>query len=168
MGSHEHLGTVRDLNVAGARIAREVADETSTPERPRWVVGVLGPTSKTCSISPDVNDPSRRDVTFDELRDAYTEALDGLIEGGADVVMIETIFDTLNAKAAIFAIMAYREERDLDIPIMISGTITDLSGRTLSGQTVEAFWNSVRHAEPLSVGWSQLCARGEGSQGVRR
>ena len=148
----------RDLNVAGARIAREVADETSTPERPRWVVGVLGPTSKTCSISPDVNDPSRRDVTFDELRDAYTEALDGLIEGGADVVMIETIFDTLNAKAAIFAIMAYREERDLDIPIMISGTITDLSGRTLSGQTVEAFWNSVRHAEPLSVGLN--CALG--------
>ncbi len=152
----EHLA--RDLNVAGAKIARTVADELSTPERPRWVVGVLGPTSKTCSISPDVNDPARRDVTFDELRDAYTEALDGLLEGGADVVMIETIFDTLNAKAAIYAVMAYRDEHDVDIPLMISGTITDLSGRTLSGQTAEAFWNSVRHAKPLSVGLN--CALG--------
>ena len=152
----EHLA--RELNVAGARIARQVADEVSTPERPRWVVGVLGPTSKTCSISPDVNDPARRDVTFDQLRDAYTEALDGLIEGGADVIMIETIFDTLNAKAAIYAVMAYREEHDLDIPLMVSGTITDLSGRTLSGQTVEAFWNSVRHSNPLSVGLN--CALG--------
>ena len=148
----------RELNVEGARIAREVADAASTTDRPRWVVGVLGPTSKTCSISPDVNDPARRDVTFDELRDAYSEALDGLIEGGSDVIMIETIFDTLNAKAAIFAVMEYRDEHDLDIPIMISGTITDLSGRTLSGQTVEAFWNSVRHAEPLSVGLN--CALG--------
>lgn len=148
----------RDLNVAGAQIARAVADEISTPERPRWVVGVLGPTSKTCSISPDVNDPARRDITFDELRDAYTEALDGLLEGGADVIMIETIFDTLNAKAAIYAIMAYRDTHDIDIPIMISGTITDLSGRTLSGQTAEAFWNSVRHAKPLSVGLN--CALG--------
>ena len=121
-------------------------------------MGVLGPTSKTCSISPDVNDPARRDVTFDQLRDAYTEALDGLIEGGADVIMIETIFDTLNAKAAIYAVMAYREEHDLDIPLMVSGTITDLSGRTLSGQTVEAFWNSVRHSNPLSVGLN--CALG--------
>ncbi len=152
----EHLA--RELNVAGAQIARAVADETGTPERPRWVVGVLGPTSKTCSISPDVNDPARRDVTFDELRDAYTEALDGLLEGGADVIMIETIFDTLNAKAAIFAVMAYRDEHDIDIPLMISGTITDLSGRTLSGQTAEAFWNSVRHAKPLSVGLN--CALG--------
>ena len=148
----------RDLNVAGARLAREVADERGTPERPIWVVGVLGPTSKTCSISPDVNDPARRDVTFDSLRDAYTDALDGLIEGGADVIMIETIFDTLNAKAAIYAVMAYREANDLDIPLMISGTITDLSGRTLSGQTVDAFWNSVRHAKPLSVGLN--CALG--------
>ena len=148
----------RELNVVGARLAREVADELSTPDRPRWVVGVLGPTSKTCSISPDVNDPARRDVTFDELRHAYTDALDGLIEGGADVIMIETIFDTLNAKAAIYAVMAYRDEHDLDIPLMISGTITDLSGRTLSGQTAEAFWNSVRHAQPLSVGLN--CALG--------
>ncbi|MCL4154454.1 UNVERIFIED_CONTAM: hypothetical protein GTU68_064346, partial [Idotea baltica] len=152
----QHLA--RDLNVAGAKIARTVADELSTPERPRWVVGVLGPTSKTCSISPDVNDPARRDVTFDELRDAYTEALDGLLEGGADVIMIETIFDTLNAKAAIFAVMTYRDEHNIDIPLMISGTITDLSGRTLSGQTAEAFWNSVRHAKPLSVGLN--CALG--------
>jgi len=152
----EHLA--RELNVAGAQIARSVADELSTPGRPRWVVGVLGPTSKTCSISPDVNDPARRDVTFDELRDAYTEALDGLLEGGADVIMIETIFDTLNAKAAIYAVMAYRDEHDVDIPLMISGTITDLSGRTLSGQTAEAFWNSVRHAKPLSVGLN--CALG--------
>ena len=152
----QHLA--RELNVAGARLARSVADELSTPDRPRWVVGVLGPTSKTCSISPDVNDPARRDVTFDELRDAYREALDGLLEGGADVIMIETIFDTLNAKAAIYAVMAYRDEHDVEIPLMISGTITDLSGRTLSGQTAEAFWNSVRHAKPLSVGLN--CALG--------
>ena len=152
----QHLA--RELNVVGAQIARTVADQLSTPERPRWVVGVLGPTSKTCSISPDVNDPARRDVTFDELRDAYTDALDGLLEGGADVIMIETIFDTLNAKAAIYAVMAYRDEHDIDIPLMISGTITDLSGRTLSGQTAEAFWNSVRHAKPLSVGLN--CALG--------
>lgn len=152
----QHLA--RELNVVGAQIARSVADELSTPERPRWVVGVLGPTSKTCSISPDVNDPARRDVTFDELRDAYTDALDGLLEGGSDVIMIETIFDTLNAKAAIYAVMAYRDEHEIDIPLMISGTITDLSGRTLSGQTAEAFWNSVRHAKPLSVGLN--CALG--------
>ncbi len=147
-----------DLNVAGARIARQVADETSTPEHPRWVVGVLGPTSKTCSISPDVNDPARRDVTFDELAIAYTDAIYGLCAGGADVIMIETIFDTLNAKAAIYAVLHYAAEHEVDLPVMISGTITDLSGRTLSGQTVEAFWNSVRHANPLSVGLN--CALG--------
>jgi 5-methyltetrahydrofolate--homocysteine methyltransferase len=152
----EHLA--RKLNVAGARIARQVVDETSTPVNPFWVVGVLGPTSKTCSISPDINDPARRDVTFDELRIAYTDALEGLLEGGADVIMIETIFDTLNAKAAIYAVMEHREAQDIDIPLMISGTITDLSGRTLSGQTTEAFWNSVRHAKPLSVGLN--CALG--------
>ncbi len=148
----------RDLNVAGARIARSVADEASTRQRPRWVVGVLGPTSKTCSLSPDVEDPARRDITFDQLREAYSDALDGLLEGGADVIMIETIFDTLNAKAAIYAVMEYRDEEGIDIPLMISGTITDRSGRTLSGQTVEAFWNSVRHAKPLSVGLN--CALG--------
>ena len=146
----EHLA--RELNVAGARIARQVADELSTPDKPRWVVGVLGPTSKTCSISPDVNDPARRDVTFDELRAAYAQALDGLLEGGADVIMIETIFDTLNAKAAIYAVMERRETDGIDLPVMISGTITDRSGRTLSGQTTEAFWHSVRHAQPLAVG----------------
>ncbi|MFT6291186.1 MAG: 5-methyltetrahydrofolate--homocysteine methyltransferase [Ilumatobacter sp.] len=148
----------RELNVAGARIAREIADETSTPDDPRWVVGVLGPTSKTCSLSPDVNDPARRDVTFDQLRVAYTDALEGLLEGGADLIMIETIFDTLNAKAAIYAVMQYRDDHEIDIPLMISGTITDLSGRTLSGQTAEAFWNSVSHAKPLSVGLN--CALG--------
>ncbi len=152
----QHLA--RELNIAGARIARQVADELATTERPLWVVGVLGPTSKTCSMSPNVNDPARRDVTFDELRIAYTDALGGLIEGGADLIMIETIFDTLNAKAAIFAVMEYRDENGVDIPLMISGTITDLSGRTLSGQTTEAFWNSVRHANPLSVGLN--CALG--------
>ena len=148
----------RDLNVAGAELARAVADEYIANGTPKWVVGVLGPTSKTTSISPDVNDPARRDVSFDELRDAYTEALDGLLAGGSDVIMIETIFDTLNAKAAIYAVLAYADEHDVDIPLMISGTITDLSGRTLSGQTSEAFWNSVRHANPLSVGLN--CALG--------
>ncbi len=148
----------RRLNVAGAQVARRVADEMSTSDHPVWVVGVLGPTSKTCSISPDVNDPARRDISFDELRTAYADALDGLLEGGADVIMIETIFDTLNAKAGIYAVLEYGEAHGVDIPIMISGTITDLSGRTLSGQTVEAFWNSVRHAKPLSVGLN--CALG--------
>ena len=147
-----------DLNLHGARIARTVADETSTTARPRWVVGVLGPTSKTCSISPDVNDPAARNITFDELRDAYAEALDGLLAGGADAIMIETIFDTLNAKAAIYAVLEHRDRHGGDIPLMISGTITDRSGRTLSGQTVEAFWNSVRHGDPISVGLN--CALG--------
>jgi 5-methyltetrahydrofolate--homocysteine methyltransferase len=154
----EHLA--REINSQSARIARAVADAATAadPAKPRFVVGVLGPTSKTASLSPDVNDPARRDVTFDQLRDAYTEAIDGLVEGGVDVVMIETIFDTLNAKAAIYALLEYRETHNIDLPVMISGTITDLSGRTLSGQTAEAFWNSVRHAKPLSVGLN--CALG--------
>ena len=155
---YELEALARELNVAAASIARQVADDVSTEDRPRWVVGVLGPTSKTCSISPDVNDPARRDVTFDDLRVAYTEAIDGLLEGGVDAIMVETIFDTLNAKAAIYALLAYADDNEIDIPIMISGTITDLSGRTLSGQTVEAFWNSVRHANPISVGLN--CALG--------
>ncbi|OWL86331.1 methionine synthase (B12-dependent) [Halopseudomonas aestusnigri] len=149
-----------ELNVAGARVARQVCDAKTaeTPDRPRFVAGVLGPTSRTCSISPDVNDPGYRNVTFDELVENYTEATRGLIEGGADLILIETIFDTLNAKAAIFAVQQVFEEDSVELPIMISGTITDASGRTLSGQTTEAFWNSVRHANPISVGLN--CALG--------
>ncbi|QIH09439.1 MULTISPECIES: methionine synthase [unclassified Pseudomonas] len=151
---------VYELNVEGARVARKVADAKTleTPDKPRFVAGVLGPTSRTCSISPDVNDPGYRNVTFDELVSNYTEATRGLIEGGADLILIETIFDTLNAKAAIFAVQQVFEEDDVELPIMISGTITDASGRTLSGQTTEAFWNSVRHANPISVGLN--CALG--------
>ena len=151
---------VYELNVEGARIARQVADAKTleTPDRPRFVAGVLGPTSRTCSISPDVNDPGYRNVTFDELVVNYVEATRGLIEGGADLILIETIFDTLNAKAAIFAVQQVFEDDGVELPIMISGTITDASGRTLSGQTTEAFWNSVRHANPISVGLN--CALG--------
>lgn len=149
-----------ELNLAGARVAREVADAKTleTPDRPRFVAGVLGPTSRTCSISPDVNNPGYRNVTFDELVDNYTEATRGLVDGGADLILIETIFDTLNAKAAIFAVQGVFEAMGVELPIMISGTITDASGRTLSGQTTEAFWNSVRHAQPISVGLN--CALG--------
>lgn len=151
---------VYELNVEGARLAREVADAKTleTPDKPRFVAGVLGPTSRTCSISPDVNDPGYRNVTFDELVENYTEATRGLMEGGADLILIETIFDTLNAKAAIFAVQGVFEELGVELPIMISGTITDASGRTLSGQTTEAFWNSVSHAKPISVGLN--CALG--------
>nr|WP_207401633.1 MULTISPECIES: methionine synthase [Pseudomonas] len=151
---------VYELNVEGARLARRVADAKTleTPDKPRFVAGVLGPTSRTCSISPDVNDPGYRNVTFDELVENYTEASQGLIEGGADLILIETIFDTLNAKAAIFAVQGVFEELGFELPIMISGTITDASGRTLSGQTTEAFWNSVAHARPISVGLN--CALG--------
>ncbi|HCB44268.1 MAG TPA: methionine synthase, partial [Pseudomonas sp.] len=149
-----------ELNVAGARIARQVCDAKTaeTPDRPRFVAGVLGPTSRTCSISPDVNDPGYRNVTFDELVENYIESTRGLIEGGADLILIETIFDTLNAKAAIFAVQQVFEDDGIELPIMISGTITDASGRTLSGQTTEAFWNSVRHAKPISIGLN--CALG--------
>ena len=151
---------VYELNVEGARLARKVADAKTleTPDRPRFVAGVLGPTSRTCSLSPDVNNPGYRNVSFDELVENYTEATKGLIEGGADLILIETIFDTLNAKAAIFAVQGVFEEIGFELPIMISGTITDASGRTLSGQTTEAFWNSVRHAKPISVGLN--CALG--------
>jgi len=151
---------VYELNVEGARLAREVADAKTaeTPDRPRFVAGVLGPTSRTCSISPDVNNPGYRNVTFDLLVENYVEAARGLIEGGADLILIETIFDTLNAKAAIFAVQQVFEDEGVELPIMISGTITDASGRTLSGQTTEAFWNSVRHAKPISVGLN--CALG--------
>ncbi|UQN45291.1 methionine synthase [Agarivorans sp. B2Z047] len=149
-----------EINREAARIAREVADEVTAlnPERPRFVAGVLGPTNRTCSISPDVNDPGYRNVTFNELVEAYEESTKALIEGGSDLILIETIFDTLNAKAAVFAVKSVYDELGIDLPIMISGTITDASGRTLSGQTTEAFYNSLRHAEPISMGLN--CALG--------
>ncbi len=151
---------VYELNVESARIARQAADEytAKTPEKPRFVAGVLGPTARTASMSPDVNDPGFRNISFDELVVAYTEATRGLIDGGADIVLIETIFDTLNAKAAIFAVDQYFETIGYKLPVMISGTITDASGRTLSGQTVGAFWNSLKHIEPISFGFN--CALG--------
>jgi 5-methyltetrahydrofolate--homocysteine methyltransferase len=154
----EHLA--REINVEAARIARRACDEAEarTPDRPRLVAGAIGPTNRTASISPDVNDPGKRNVTFDELSVAYREAAEGLIEGGADLLLIETIFDTLNAKAVIYALEALFAERGERWPVMISGTITDASGRTLSGQTTEAFWNSVRHAQPFTVGLN--CALG--------
>ena len=154
----QHLA--RELNEAGARLAREACEaiEAVTPDKPRFVIGVLGPTSRTASISPDVNRPGFRAISFDELRVAYREATDGLIDGGADAIMVETIFDTLNAKAALFAIEEAFDARGARLPIMISGTITDASGRTLSGQTAEAFWYSLRHAQPLSIGLN--CALG--------
>jgi 5-methyltetrahydrofolate--homocysteine methyltransferase len=152
----------REMNLASARLAREACDRFSTPERPRFVAGAVGPQPKTASISPDVNDPGARNVTFDELRIAYDEQVRALVDGGADLLLLETIFDTLNAKAAVFAIdtiMAEREAAGLPrLPIMVSGTVTDASGRILSGQTVEAFWNSLRHARPLTVGLN--CALG--------
>ncbi len=150
---------VPELNRESARLAREVCDAVAAEtDVPRYVAGVLGPTSRTASLSPDVNDPAKRNVTFDELRDNYYEAASALIEGGADLIMIETIFDTLNAKAAIYALEELFDDLGRRLPVMISGTITDASGRTLSGQTTEAFWNSVRHANPLSVGLN--CALG--------
>jgi 5-methyltetrahydrofolate--homocysteine methyltransferase len=154
----QHL--VRELNREGARLARAACDaaEAVDPSRPRFAIGVLGPTSRTASLSPDVNRPGFRAVTFDELAHAYREATAGLIEGGADVLMVETIFDTLNAKAALFAIEDEFAARGARLPVMISGTITDASGRTLSGQTAEAFWYSLRHARPLSIGLN--CALG--------
>jgi 5-methyltetrahydrofolate--homocysteine methyltransferase len=149
-----------EINYVAARLAREAADGFTgrTPEKPRFVAGAIGPTNRTASLSPDVNNPGFRNVTFDELKEAYGEAAKGLVDGGADLLLVETIFDTLNAKAAIFAIQELLEEEGVEVPIMVSGTITDASGRTLSGQTTEAFWNSVRHVEPVSVGLN--CALG--------
>jgi 5-methyltetrahydrofolate--homocysteine methyltransferase len=154
----EHL--VPELNLTAARLAREAADEATAqnPDKPRFVAGVLGPTSRTATISPDVNDPGFRNVSFDQLRASYLEAIDGLVKGGVDILIVETVFDTLNAKAALFAIEEYFDTHNMRLPVMISGTITDASGRTLSGQTAEAFWNSVRHARPLSIGLN--CALG--------
>jgi len=148
----------REMNLASAQLAREVADAASTPERPRLVAGALGPTPRTASISPDVNDPGARNVTFDELRQSYLEQVLALIEGGVDALLVETIFDTLNAKAALFAIDEAFEASGEQLPLIVSGTVTDASGRLLSGQTVSAFWASVRHMRPLAVGLN--CALG--------
>ncbi|MUL65424.1 methionine synthase [Mycobacterium sp. CBMA 234] len=147
-----------ELNYAGAALAREACDEFSTPDKPRYVAGALGPTTRTASISPDVNDPGARNVSYDQLVAAYLEAANGLVDGGADIIIIETIFDSLNAKAAVFAVETLFEERGRRWPVIISGTITDASGRTLSGQVTEAFWNAIRHAKPIAVGLN--CALG--------
>jgi 5-methyltetrahydrofolate--homocysteine methyltransferase len=154
----QHL--VHELNFEAAKLARAAADEFTAkdPSRPRFVAGALGPTNRTASMSPEVNDPAFRNITFDELKAAYAEAVRGLVEGGVDILLLETIFDTLNAKAAIFAIDEFFATRGIHLPVIVSGTITDASGRTLSGQTPEAFWNSVRHARPLAVGLN--CALG--------
>jgi len=154
-----HMGHLAyEMNLVSAKLAREACDKYSTPDKPRFVAGALGPTPKTASISPDVGDPGARNVTFDQLVTAYIEQTRGLVEGDADVLLVETVFDTLNCKAALFAIDAYFEESGKRLPIMISGTVTDASGRILSGQTVTAFWNSVRHARPLTIGLN--CALG--------
>ncbi|WP_394752104.1 methionine synthase [Crenothrix sp.] len=160
MADYQMESLAYELNFAGANVAKQAADEytAKTPDKPRFVAGVLGPTARTASMSPDVNDPGFRNITFDELVVAYTEATRGLIDGGADIILIETIFDTLNAKAAIFAVDEYFETIGYKLPVMISGTITDASGRTLSGQTVGAFWNSLKHIEPISFGFN--CALG--------
>jgi 5-methyltetrahydrofolate--homocysteine methyltransferase len=148
----------REMNVAAATLARQAADKFSTPDKPRFVAGALGPTPRTASISPDVNDPGARNVDFEQLRAAYYEQVEGLVEGGADLLLVETIFDTLNAKAALFAVEEYFADSGERLPLIISGTVTDASGRILSGQTVSAFWHSVRHARPLAVGLN--CALG--------
>jgi 5-methyltetrahydrofolate--homocysteine methyltransferase len=157
-GDYDLSELAYEQNLESARLARVACDAYSTPEHPRFVAGALGPQPKTASISPDVNDPGARNVTFDELRVAYIEQLNGLLDGGVDLILIETIFDTLNAKAAIFAVEEVFEARNERLPVMISGTVTDASGRILSGQTVEGFWNSVRHARPITIGLN--CALG--------
>jgi 5-methyltetrahydrofolate--homocysteine methyltransferase len=152
----EHL--VADLNIANARANRKIADEFTAKDaengiiRPRFVVGAIGPTNKTLSLSPDVNDPGFREITFDYLKDVYRQQVDALVEGGVDFILIETVFDTLNAKAAVMAVLEAQEALGRDLPMMISMTLTDLSGRNLSGHTVEAFWYAVRHAKPLTIG----------------
>ncbi|WP_109808812.1 homocysteine S-methyltransferase family protein [Sphingosinithalassobacter portus] len=147
----EHL--VREINVESAKMARRVADEFEAKDgRPRFVAGAIGPTNKTLSLSPDVNDPGFREIDFDELKDVYREQVDALLEGGADFILIETVFDTLNAKAGIMAVGEAADALGRDVPIMLSMTLTDLSGRNLSGHTVEAFWHAVRHARPVTIG----------------
>ena len=147
-----------EINKQSARLAKAACDQYHTADKPRWVIGVLGPTNRTASISPDINRPEYRNVTFDELVAAYTEATEGLLAGGADVLMVETIFDTLNARAALFAVQTVLEQLPHEVPVMISGTIVDASGRTLSGQTLAAFYHSVRHVKPLAIGLN--CALG--------
>ncbi|WP_299184245.1 homocysteine S-methyltransferase family protein [uncultured Aquimarina sp.] len=160
MADYEMEELVYELNYQSAKIAKEVADEFTKkePHKPRFVAGSIGPTNRTASMSPDVNDPGFRAVTFDELRVAYKQQVEALLDGGSDILLVETIFDTLNAKAALFAIEEVKDERNIEVPIMISGTITDASGRTLSGQTAEAFLISVSHIPMLSVGFN--CALG--------
>ncbi|GAC15861.1 homocysteine S-methyltransferase family protein [Aliiglaciecola lipolytica] len=160
MADYDMQSLAKEINIEATKLARKAADEytAKTPEKPRFVAGVLGPTNRTASISPDVNDPGKRNVNFDQLVEAYSEATHGLIEGGADIILIETIFDTLNAKAAAFAVDSVFDELGVSLPVMISGTITDASGRTLSGQTAEAFYYSLRHINPVSFGLN--CALG--------
>ncbi len=160
MADYQMESLAYEINVASSRLARQAADEMTsmTPDKPRFVAGVLGPTNRTASISPDVNDPGFRNIDFDQLATAYREAVRGLIDGGSDIILIETVFDTLNAKAAIFAVEQYFADCGMRLPVMISGTITDASGRTLSGQTAAAFWNSIRHVQPVSIGFN--CALG--------
>lgn len=160
MADYEMESIIYDLNFQSAKIAREAADEFTAidPEKPRFVAGSVGPTNRTASISPDVNDPGFRAVTFDDLRVSYKEQIEALVDGGIDLILIETVFDTLNAKAALFAVEEVKTERGIDLPIMLSGTITDASGRTLSGQTAEAFLISVSHIPLLSIGLN--CALG--------
>lgn len=160
MADYEMEDSVYQLNYESAKIAREVADEftAQNPEKPRFVAGSIGPTNKTASMSPDVNDPGFRAISFDELRLAYRQQIEALLDGGADILLVETVFDTLNAKAALFAVEEVKDERNIEVPVMLSGTITDASGRTLSGQTAEAFLISVSHVPLLSVGLN--CALG--------
>ena len=160
MADYDMEALVYELNFESARLVKQLceAETVKNPSKPRFCAGVLGPTNRTCSISPDVNDPGFRNISFDELVTAYTEAIRGLVDGGADLLLVETIFDTLNAKAAVFAIKQYFDDHGIELPIMISGTITDQSGRTLTGQTTEAFYNSLSHADPLSMGLN--CALG--------
>jgi len=147
-----------EMNASSAKLARQACDQFSTPDKPRFAVGALGPTPKTASISPDVNDPGARNIHFEELRQAYYEQTQALVENGVDVLLLETVFDTLNAKAALFAVDEFFENSGERLPLIISGTVTDASGRILSGQTVTAFWYSIRHAQPLAVGLN--CALG--------
>ena len=156
MSDYQMESLVYELNYESARLAKEVAEEFTkqNPNKPRFVAGSIGPTNRTASMSPDVNDPGYRAVTFDDLVEAYSEQVQGLVEGGSDVLLVETIFDTLNAKAALFAIDALKEKNNWEIPVMVSGTITDASGRTLSGQTVESFVISVSHIPLLSIGFN--------------
>jgi 5-methyltetrahydrofolate--homocysteine methyltransferase len=160
MADYQMENLVYELNYESANLAKEVADSFTAkePQKPRFVAGSIGPTNKTASLSPDVNDPGFRAITFDQLVDAYSEQTEALLDGGVDILLVETIFDTLNAKAALYAIEAVKESRKLDVPVMVSGTITDASGRTLSGQTAEAFLISLSHVDLLSVGFN--CALG--------